>query len=485
MLIRSFRAEGSALAMSLGVTAMLAVLGVVALSAVQRHYRHSHQVAGWEEALTVAEGGVDLAVSELRRTLYDPANAFKSWAQPVAADQTAVKDLVDGAVFSTTYLPDRTTEGGTNARASVTIDAPPFLIDSRGEQWYRVRVTGYADVPGGSVVANNKEDRALRKIDFKRDRDTQTALTSARAKRSVEAIVKPIGAFPQALRAEVSINMNNHNIVVDSYDSRDSRYSTNGEYDPAKRLKNGDIATNGKLIDAGSAHIYGDASTNGGTVLNAGNVSGEIFNDFYQESFAVRAPNVIPDAGTPTYINGTATINARAGYPSNYQLSSISLSSSNTLTIAGAPDGSPTYVQIIVTGDISLTGQAQVILGKGVKARIFVAGNAKISGGGILNPNSPLHFQLYGLDRPKNADGSFTPGNIELSGNGGFKGTVYAPNYLVEMVGGGNADSVFGAFVGHDIRMTGVQSVHYDEALREGGLISDYRVVSWFEDVKH
>jgi hypothetical protein len=71
---------------------------------------------------------------------------------------------------------------------------------------------------------------------------------------------------------------------------------------------------------------------------------------------------------------------------------------------------------------------------------------------------------------------------MKISGNGGYRGTVYAPNYDLEMVGGGNGDSIFGAFIGRSVRMTGVQSVHYDEALGDGGLISDYKVVSWFED---
>jgi hypothetical protein len=71
---------------------------------------------------------------------------------------------------------------------------------------------------------------------------------------------------------------------------------------------------------------------------------------------------------------------------------------------------------------------------------------------------------------------------MSISGNGGFSGAVYAPHYNVEMVGGGNTDSIFGSFVGNTVRMTGVQSVHYDEALADGGLVSDYKVVSWFEE---
>jgi hypothetical protein len=61
---------------------------------------------------------------------------------------------------------------------------------------------------------------------------------------------------------------------------------------------------------------------------------------------------------------------------------------------------------------------------------------------------------------------------------------VYAPDYDISMKGGGNTDTIFGSFSGHTITMTGVQSVHYDEAMADGGLISDYKIASWFEDVR-
>ena len=131
---------------------------------------------------------------------------------------------------------------------------------------------------------------------------------------------------------------------------------------------------------------------------------------------------------------------------------------------------------------------AQIIVDPGVYVRIFVAGNVDITGNGISNPNSPLHLQLYGLDRPTNPDGSpQSPGEMKIGGNGGFRGTVYAPMYNLEMVGGGTTNpdkSVYGAVVGWTVRMTGVQAVHYDEALTDGGLVADYKVVSWFEDVR-
>lgn len=497
MVIKHTSTRASALLLALFTAAILAALGGAAFTIIQSHYRHAHQVAGWEETLQAAEAGVDLAVAELRRTLYDKDAAFSQgdgWdiAPMESAEASGLPPSLLPASTSewiprkiTTFISGRQTEGGSNSQATVTVDAPFELVDTRDEQWYRIRSTAYADVPGSGIVANSKEDRALRAIDLRQDRETQEALVRPRATRRIEAIVKPVGAFSKALFATDGINMNNHNIVVDSYDSRDPKKSTNGKYDPAKRQKEGDIATNGKVIDAGQAHIYGDAATNGGTVLRADNVTGDIQNDFFQETFNVQDPNVTADIGSPSGITGTTTVVAKPGSPTQLRLSTISLSGKNTLTIQGAPNGSTTYCQIVVRGNISLGGQAQLIIGKGVKVRIFVAGNADMGGNGVLNNNEPLNLQLYGLDKPKNADGT-TPlsGEIKIAGNGGFKGCVYAPNYNVEMVGGGNSDSIFGAFVAKGIRMTGVQSVHYDEALSEGGLISDYRIVSWIEDAQ-
>ena len=372
----------------------------------------------------------------------------------------------------------RVTEGGARSWADIQVDAPPFLRDASGEQWYRVRSMGHAEIPGGAVVAGEKEDLRLRKLSLRRDRWTGDAIAAPRASRLIEAIVKPVGTFRVALLSVDTINMNNLNIVVDSYDSRDATKSTNGFYDPAKRQDNGDIATNGTLIDVGNAHIYGDASTNGGSVLRASNVTGEIKNDFFQELFPVQQPVMTRTPGTPSTVTSATTITASAGAPTQVVLSTINLSGTNTLRIRGAADGSETFCQILVTGNIGLSGQSQMILDPGVYVRLFVVGDADLTGNGVVNPNSPLHLQVYGVDRPPAA----AAGQMKIAGNGGFRGSVYAPNYDVTMVGGGSDDSIFGGFVGRNIRMTGVQAVHYDEALADGGLVSDYRVVSWFED---
>ena len=480
------RRRGSALIFALTAAVIIAGFGATAFLVTQSKFRVVHQAASWKEALLTAEAGVEMAVTEIRRNLFDPESAWEGWTQSAVP----VNGMSDGTGATMTYKFTsqpiiRQGEGGVRSIANVTVDAPLFLRDRTGEQWFRIRVTGTADVPGGGVAAGEKNDLKLRKFNLRFDRRTGRALSMPQATRTIEAIAKPVGAFRMALFGIATIDMTDHNIVVDSYDSRDTTKSTNGRYDIAKRQENGDIATNGKVIQAGNAHIYGDALTNEGSVLDAANITGELRDDFYQEVFLVKRPTNSPDAGTPTIVNQGTVFTARPGTPSSYLLSSLTLAGNEELRIAGAADGSPTYCQIVVTGDVALAGQSRIVLDPGVAARIFVVGNADVTGNGVANSGSPLNFQLYGCDRPTLPDGSPASfGTMKITGNGGFSGAVYAPNYNVEIKGGGTADNIYGAFVGNIVRLNGVQAVHYDEALADGGLISDFKIVSWFEDEK-
>lgn len=477
---------GSVLPLALITTAVLIALGATTLGVLQRRYRQVHQTAAWQESLLSAEAGVDIAMNELRKNLYDPTNAWAGWAHS-AGDSTPIGgfDGSDGAIYYSSSVVLHEGEGGQRSWSRITADAPSFLKTAKGDQWYRVRSLGIAEVPGGAVAAGDKRDLELRKFDLRFDHRAKTAVASPQVGRAIEAIIKPVGVFRLALFGVKQITLTDQNVVVDSYDSRDATKSTNGAYDLAKRQNNGHIATDGTLIAAGSAHVYGDASTNGGTVLNSSNVTGEIRTDFYQEVFSVTAPNVSADSGTPTTITGSAIIDAAAGTPRQFKFNQVTLSGSNQLRIRGAADGSPTYAQIVVSGNMSTTGNAAIVLDPGVHVRVFVAGDMDMKGNGFDNPNDSLNLQVYGLDRPKNADGSpQNPGSFKIAGNGGFCGTVYAPSYNVEMVGGGSGDTIFGAFAGWTVLMNGVQAVHYDEALGDGGLISDYKVVSWFEDTR-
>jgi hypothetical protein len=369
----------------------------------------------------------------------------------------------------------------------VNVDAPAGLLDSSNNwQYYRIRTIGTMPITGPGRVTDNKQDARLRKLSLRWERFTNGVLTahsisSPRVSRRVEAVVRPVSSFAHAIMSVGVLDLTNQNIVIDSYDSGDPAKSTNGLYDVAKRQENGDIATNGTLIEAGNAHIYGDVATNAGTVSGAANITGIERTDFYQEPIPIGAPSWPSFNSTTTIVTNTETLSASStsgSSSSRYQLSSIAIEGNKILTLAGNPDGSATYIEIYVTGDVSVSGNAQIIVQPGVNAKIYFAGNVDVTGNGILNSNNqPLDLQLFGIQPP---DGLIK--HVHLGGNGEISAAVYSPNHDVTINGGGTTGHVFGSVVGKTVTMTGVTNLHYDETLGSGGIINNYKIVSWFED---
>jgi hypothetical protein len=471
--------HGSILVWTVLTIAILSMLGAEVLRVVSIKHQNALQTATWQEALLAAESGIDLGIIELRKSLYpSPNHAWDGW------------NNTPGNGVSSYGLTAIANAGlaGTPMTVEANVDAPATLIDpTNGWQYYRIRTIGTMPITGPVRVTDNKQDGRLRKLSLRWERFTNGVLTShalsdaPQVCRRAEAIVKPVSSFAQAAMSVGTMDLTNQNIVIDSYDSRDSSKSTNGIYDLAKRQQNGDIATDGNLIEAGNAHIYGDVATNSGTVSGAANITGIERTDFYQEPIPVGAPSWSAINGTVSSVNNDATLNANATHGSSisrYQLSTISLNGNQTLTLAGNPSGSTTYIEIYVTGDISVTGNSQIVLQEGVRATIYFAGNANVSGNGILNTkNQPSDLQLYGIQPPAGSSRS-----VNLGGNGQIIAAVYAPNHDVAVNGGGSDGHVFGSVVGKTITMTGVTNLHYDEALGATGIINNYKIVSWFED---
>ena len=351
---------GSALIWTVLLIAILSLVAAELLHVVSTKYNSTLHTAVWQEALLAAESGVDLAVMELRKSLYPPPNnAWSGWE----AGQ-------NGVTYGLTTIPNAGL-AGTPMTISVAVDAPAALRDPTNSwQYYRIRTTGTMPITGPARASDNKQDNHLRKLDLRWDRFSTNAATAAvsapRVSRRVEAIVRPTSAFDQAIFAVGSLNLNDLDIIVDSYDSRDTAKSTNGLYDVAKRQENGNIASNGQLINAGNAHVFGDVSTNSGTATGVENVTGVIRDDFYQEPIPVGAPNWPSINPQPMIINNNTTL---AGSPtegsaaSRYMVSSVVLSGNQDLVFTGAPDGSTRYVELYVTGDIDVTGNGQIRTG--------------------------------------------------------------------------------------------------------------------------
>jgi putative adhesin len=98
---------------------------------------------------------------------------------------------------------------------------------------------------------------------------------------------------------------------------------------------------------------------------------------------------------------------------------------------------------------------------------LYVGGMGSISGGGVVNGSGlPSKFSYNGL-----------PSSTSLfySGQGDFVGTINAPEASVRISGG---SSVFGAVICNTFTSSGGSGVHYDQALRGGGI---FMVTGWTE----
>ena len=474
-------AAGATLAVIGFITVISIVFGAVIARSMSTYRQVSH-IASWQEALLGAEAGSDLAMAELRKTLFDPTNAFTGWSS-TSADGTTLPN--DGKRLALAKLLHGG-EGNTELNMTVVIDAPPSLRDSSDRQWYRVRSTGTTFLAGAPWITMDKRDHPLRRLSFRHDPKTNQNVARPQSSRLVELLVKPT-SFENAITSDNPIYLNNYKIVVDSYDSRDATKSNGGLYDSSKRLKNGDIATNSRLIDAGDAHIFGDAYTNAGVIEDGANITGEQRNDFYQELIPIKRPNWPGPAGqfpiepTPTIIStSTVLLGGTKANPKRYKVSSLSLEGTQTLTIAPNVGLLESYVEIWLTGDLKTSGSGTITVAPGANVKIFIEGNLDVKGNGTFNANSqPGRLQILGVDPPAGQTR-----RMDFNGNGVLVAAVYAPDHKVTFGATGSTGTFWGALTGRDISMGGSTYIHYDEALADTGHITDFRIKSWFEDVR-
>jgi hypothetical protein len=179
------------------------VISMVVGALVFRTLNNYHtivQIASWQEAMLGAESGVDAAMAALRTTLSDPSNAWNGWQ----TTDSQGNPLPNGTRI---YRPPNLVhdgEGNSELGILVTVDAPPDLTDAGNRQWYRIRSTGTAYLPGNTrVVGADKRDHGLRRLSLVRDRKTGLAVTRPQVSRLIEIIAKPV-AVESALVAKGS-----------------------------------------------------------------------------------------------------------------------------------------------------------------------------------------------------------------------------------------------------------------------------------------
>jgi hypothetical protein len=306
--------------------------------------------------------------------------------------------------------------------------------------------------------------------------------------RGIRCLTTTTALFSKGLVAKGQIDLAGSNIASDSYDSRYTNSSTGGRYDPLKRRANGSVATNSGLtnsLNVGNATIYGKISTGpGGSVAigpqgavgdiafvdtpsNNGRIEQGYFTDDMNVDFApVTLTGSYIWTPPPGSIGGTNYAYILGS--DNYRLMSLSLNSSSMIVTGRAS-------LFVGPGDISIGGNASIIIAPGATLTLYMNGaNTSLGGNGIVNQNaSALAFTYYGM--PNNT-------SVNIGGNGTFVGTLYAPNADLTLNGGGAANEDFsGAAIAKSVTIKGQFKFHYDEALQFIGPPKGYVVTKWDE----
>ncbi|MGH8163140.1 MAG: hypothetical protein ACREP1_02255, partial [Rhodanobacteraceae bacterium] len=117
----STRENGSILLWTVLVIAILSILATEVLRTVSGRFQIAMQAAAWQESLVASESGVDLAVVELRKSLYPaPNHAWDGWTD------TPGSGVVSHGL---TTVPNAGL-AGTPMTIEVNVDAPSDLVDA-------------------------------------------------------------------------------------------------------------------------------------------------------------------------------------------------------------------------------------------------------------------------------------------------------------------------------------------------------------------
>ena len=440
--------RGSALAVTLITCTILATLASSYFFMIETQNRGVARSQNWNQALTVAEAGVEEALALLNSGVQSPNFGVFPW---ISAGGGVFKNDTNrpACKFGTGYYQVFITNGLANAN--------PVIISQ-----------GYVPGPlGGAPIV-----------------------------RTIRITTKPRPTFPVQgpMIVEQSYNANGYNVGTDSFNS------TNGPYNSATAGTNGDIVsltTNANAVIIGNGKIQGSVRTPPGGVqgvtatigsngavgdsgwLSGGSTgfeSGHFKDDFTLPEFPdATLPNVtfLPPMGGPAPDGLTYSYLLPGG---NWTVSSLS----------GSVYVSATNTVLYVTGSISVGSSGgstkkgfappEIHIAPGASLTIYMAGaTTTISGNGLVNDSGRASaFAYYGL--PSNT-------SVSLTGNGAFYGTIYAPEADFTLKGSGksSADDFTGASITKTTTMTGNFNFHYDESLKELTTLGGYDVISWTE----
>jgi len=430
---------GGVLLVSLLICVILGITIGSYLSLINNQSLSVARAQAWNAALVVAEAGVEEAMAHLNSGVSTNNLAVNSWAK-----------IGTGIYEKTNYLGDSYSVVDIKLRPAVTNVNPVILA------------TGY--VPG--PISRPKLTRTVQ----------------------VDTKPKPVASISGGMVVTTSVDFKGNMIRIDSFNSMNPDYSTDGLYDPRKSRDQAGVTTlssSTNAINIGNGKVRGSVHTGpkGQAVVGSNGSVGD--NEFVDAGKAgIQDGHLsddavfgVPDAKLPANklwlppIPGKYKVN---GVTYKYVLNNAAawkLSNLDGSVYVSSPD-----VILYVTDSVNLANKGdQLHIASGGSISFYVgAPSVTLSGQGIINDSgSAKNFTYYGL--PTNTQ-------FKLGANAAFTGTIYAPQCDFTLGGGGNnVYDYAGACVVKSVTMNGKFQFHYDEALADIPTLTGYVAISWDE----
>jgi hypothetical protein len=282
--------------------------------------------------------------------------------------------------------------------------------------------------------------------------------------RAIEAVIskKVINPFEMAAFGGSGVSVGG-TCMVDSYDSRVDTYANQVDGDHAG--ENGHIGSNGNIIASDDATVYGDAEsgpTGSVTVTDNASISGGTSSAFDEQHLD---PFVYTPVGSSEgQLNSSIELSS-----GTYRYSQIKLTSSDTVVL-GKNEGDE--VTIYVDGSIGMSANSSIVITSGTSVVMYHgSGKAEFTGTGLVNSSQiPASFLFF----------SATTDSVKFAGSSDFYGAAYCPTAPATIIG---TSDFYGSIVGNTVTVAGTADIHYDEALADIQIISDFRYEanSWRE----
>ncbi len=355
---------------------------------------------------------------------------------------------------------------GSLAGSTVSWNLGTVSSSTGGSRSFQVRLN--ANAPSGSFITNRAQIFGVEAEEAGKTNNNYATLITRIINNPPEAQTN----FCMAILAKQPINLHG-TMLIDSFNSLDPNFSTNGRYDPSKRGDGADVASASDSVtvitDTGNTKVYGRFATGPtGNIKITGNaavgslawVDGGnrgIQPGWYLNNLAVGIPDAsLPNLTFSTLTNTSGKVNG-TNYTyvitsGNYQsASSFSLSSSQNVCING-------NVVLYFPSGLQISGQAYIYITPGSRLTVYLGGQGQLSGGGTINGSGfATNCAYVGLP---------SCSSLSFSGNSEYIGTVYAPQAAVQMTGGGSPTVNFiGAVVANAVDISGSYEFHYDQSL--------------------